>query len=156
MTEIDAIIEKIDGLEGCEQQNAPWLLSLLNHENNMVRYSALRPLIYRCSVPNLTDRLRALLETEPDEDVLLLVISALSERCRGSMNSDVIRRFQQAIERIGGGLEGTRETFEDAKLRVMLSYDTKQIVKMSSAERMKRITDVNEMLETQRSGRNEN
>jgi hypothetical protein len=138
----DDIIEKIDGLEGQEQEHVTWLTSLLDHEDAIVRFSAIRPLIYRCSVPGLSEKLWRMLEVETDEDVLMLVISALSGQYRGTRDPNTIRRFQQAIERIGGGMQGTLETFDDAKLRVMLGLDTKQIVKMSSTERQRQLAEV--------------
>ncbi|HTR41476.1 MAG TPA: HEAT repeat domain-containing protein [Pseudomonadales bacterium] len=142
MTEREGIIQKIDSLKGREQENAPWLLSLLDHEDNMVRFCAIRPLIYACSVPNLPEKLRAMLDNESDDDVLLLVISGLASHYRGSKDLQILRRIQNAIERVGGA-SGTRDTFDDAKLEVMLGCDSKQLAKMSSAERQKQLAQIN-------------
>jgi hypothetical protein len=144
--ERDAIIKKIDSLQGKEQKHIEWLLSLLDHTDSLVRLCAIRPLVHECSVPNLAHKLWAMVVTESDEDVLLVVISALAERCRGSKDSGVLDRFQKAIERVGGGLEGTRETFDDAKLKIMLGLDAKQIVKMPVAERRMRLAELNAQL----------
>lgn len=62
--------------------------------------------------------------------------SALSIQLRGSKNEKLIHRFQAALHRIGLCFDGTHEAFDDAKLRVMLGYDTKQNVKMSSTDRL--------------------
>ena len=149
MTTPETIIKKIDALEGREQEHASWLLSLLDHEDSMVRFSAIRPLIYRCSVSTLTEKLWLMLDNEPDEDVLLLIISALSVRNKGSKDLQFIRRFQQAIERVGSKLQGTRDTFDDAKLRVMIGYDTKQLVKITLAERHKQLAAIDAVLVAQ-------
>lgn len=141
MTEREVIIQKIDSLKGREQENVPWLLSLLDHEDNMVRFCAIRPLIYACSVPNLPEKLWAMLDNESDDDVLLLIISGLASRYRGSKDFQILRRFQNAIERVGSA-SGTRDTFDDAKLEVMLGCNSKQLVLMSSAERHKQLVAI--------------
>ena len=84
-----------------------------------------------------------MLDVEPDEDVLLVVISGLAERYRGSKDIGVLHRFKEAIDRVGGGLEGTLECFDDAKLKIMLGLDAKQIVKMPSDERHKQLAELN-------------
>jgi hypothetical protein len=75
-----------------------------------------------------------------------VLLSALSMQHRGSRNEKLIHRFQAALNRIGRCFDGTREAFDDAKLRVMLGYDTKQIVKMSSTDRLAQLADVNAQL----------
>jgi hypothetical protein len=146
MNDRDEIIKRIDSVEGNEQKHVAWLLSLLNHSDSLVRFCAIRPLIYRCSVPNLTETLWIMLDTEPDEDVLLLVISALTEPYCGSKDIGVLSRFQRAIERVGGGLEGTRETFDNAKLQIMLGLNAKQIVMMPPDERREQLAELNTKL----------
>lgn len=142
----DKIIDRINALEGREQEHVPWLLGLLAHEDDAVRFAALRTLIHECSVPTLSDKLWPMLESEPDDDVLLLVISKLSDTRRGSKDAALVRRFQKAIERVGDKSDGMREAFDDAKLRIMLGYDTKQIVKTSSTDRHKQLAELNAKL----------
>ena len=148
---IEAIITKIDGLEGSEQEHAEWLLTLLDHPSALVRISAIRPLIYRCNVPTLKRKLSAMIDSETDEDVLLLVISGLALGNTGSRDGGLIRRFTAAIERLGGGLIGTRETLDDAKLRVMLGLDSAQLVRISSEERAKHLAEIDAQLLRRRS-----
>ncbi len=146
MNDSEAIIQEIDALEGKEQEHVAWLMSLLDHTNNLVRFSAIRPLIYRCSAPGIRERLWRLLESESDEDVLLLVISGLSSYYKGSKDLSVIRRFQSAIERVGDNSQGMRDTLDDAKLSTMLGFDTKQIVKMSATDRQRHIAEIDAKL----------
>lgn len=146
ITMSDSIVEKIDALEGKEQEHVPWLLSLLDHEDTIVRFSAIRPLIYRCVVPHLQEKLWTMLDNEPDDDVLLLVVSALSIHRQGSKDVNVLRRFQNAIERVGDKSDGMQEAFDDAKLRIMLGLDTRQIVKTSPADRRKQVAELNAKL----------
>ncbi len=146
MKDRDAIIKKIDSLEGKEQRNIPWLLSLLDHSDNIVRFAAIRPLIYRCCVPNFKDKLWLILDTEPDDDIILLVIGALADHYKGSKDVSVIRRFQKAIERVAADSDVMQDVLDDAKLRIMLGLDTKQIVKTSPAERRKQLAELNVQL----------
>ncbi len=142
----DRIIDEINALDGREQEHVPWLLGLLTHNDDAVRYAALRTVIHECDVPTLPERLWPMLDNEPDADVLLLVISALSIHRQSSKDVNVLRRFQNAIERVGDKSDGMQEAFDDAKLRIMLGLDTKQIVKTSSAERCKQLAELNAKL----------
>lgn len=142
----DKIIDKINALKGREQEQVPWLLSLLRHDDGAVRFVALRTLVFECSVPNLQDKLWTMLDSDPDEDVVMVAMDALSVLCQGSKDTNILRRFQKAMQRVGGGRDGTRDTFDDAKLRIMLGLDTKQIVKTSSADRRKQLAELNAKL----------
>jgi len=148
MNDSDAVIAKIDSLEGREQDHVPWLMALLGHDDSVVRFAAIKPLIYRCAVPGLCDKLWAMLGSEPDEDVLLLVITALSESRRGSRDAASIRRFQAALERVGGGLPGTREALDDAKLRIIFGCGSKELVNMSPALRKQKLLEADRFITT--------
>ena len=142
----DEIVDSIHELNGHETEEIPWLMSLLDSPDGAIRLAALNALVHRFSIANLAEKLLVMLDREIDEDVLLVLLSALSMQHRGSRNEKLIHRFQAALHRIGRCFDGTREAFDDAKLRVMLGYDTKQIVKMSSTDRLAQLSDVNAKL----------
>ncbi len=146
MSATETILKKIDDLEGKEQGYVAWLLSMLDHPESIIRFAAIRPLIYRCSSPYIIPKLWQMLAIEADEDVILLIISALASNLRGTKDAEALHQFHTALKRVGGGREGTRETYDDAKLSVMLGLDAKQIVRMTIAERGEQVAKVNARL----------
>jgi hypothetical protein len=124
----------------------PWLLSLLKHDDGAVRFVALRTLVFECDVPDLKERLWGILDIDCDEDVIMVAVDALSVLCQGSKDVSVLGRFQKALQRVGAHLDGTLQAFDDAKLRVLLNLDTRQIVRMPSAERRKHLAELNTRL----------
>jgi|SRR5258705_3285821 len=139
----DKVLEKIEALTPRHTDQVPWLTSLLDHPDATIRLAALNALVHRFGISDLTAKLLPLLDSETDDDVLLVLISALSTHYRGAKDPTLIKRCQAAVDRLGGSFEGTREALDDAKLRVMLGYDTKQIVTMPMDERLRQLAALN-------------
>ena len=141
-SEIEFLLDEINALEGTELEKVPWLVEKLDHPDSSVRWAAVFSLDNHFTVPQLTDKFLQMLDSDPDEDVVALIISAVSERHRGTRAIALLHRIQRAMRRFEPNRSGTRETYDDAKLCVMKGYDSKGRLRLTTERRQRELAEI--------------
>lgn len=139
MTENEKTLRRINALDGTETDEVPWLAAQLDAPEAIIRHAALFSLAHTFRLSRFIEKYWIMTESETDPNVMVLLIEVLGNYYRGKREWRLIERLQSAARRVDSHSSGLKESLEDAELYIMADFDTKEILRMTSADRLREL-----------------